>query len=108
MLARRLVDCIARRSPTAYEAPEDSLPATPVSLRLDDDTRACLVAEAARVGWLDAQDALRRQIDAAVEEADGGVFVSFKAVGAWMASWDTGWPAGTPSARAPCRSRTST
>lgn len=78
------------------------MPATPVSLRLDDDTRARLTAEAARLdrpaaqvatrairSWLNAQDALRRQIDAAVEEADRGVFISSEAVGAWMDSWDT-------------------
>ena len=78
------------------------MPATPVSLRLDDETRARLAAEAARLDrpaaqvatrairtWLDAQDALRRQIDAAVEEADQGVFVSSEAVGAWMDSWNT-------------------
>lgn len=78
------------------------MPATPVSLRLDDDLRARLAAEAARLersaaqvatrairSWLDAQDALRRQIDAAVSEADEGTFLSSEAVGAWMDSWDT-------------------
>ncbi len=78
------------------------MPATPVSLRLDDDTRSRLAAEAARLdrpaaqiatrairSWLDAQDALRQQIDDAVAEADQGVFVSSEAVGAWMDSWGT-------------------
>lgn len=85
--------------------------ATPVSLRLDDDTRARLAAEAARLdrpaaqvatrairSWLDAQDALRRQIDAAVDEADQGVFLSSEAVGGWMDSWDTEHEAPLPEA----------
>jgi predicted transcriptional regulator len=75
---------------------------TPVSLRLDGGTRDRLAAEAARLdrpaaqiasrairSWLDAQDELRRQIDAAVDEADRGVFVSSEAVGTWMESWGT-------------------
>ena len=85
------------------------MPATPVSLRLDDDTRSRLAAEAARLdrpaaqvatrairSWLDAQDALRRQIDEAVEEADRGVFVSSEAMGAWMDSWGTEHEAPVP------------
>jgi predicted transcriptional regulator len=85
------------------------VPSNPVSLRLDDETRARLAAEAARLdrpaaqvatrairSWLDAQDALRRQIDAAVEEADQGVFVSSEAVGAWMDSWGSEHEASLP------------
>ena len=87
------------------------MPATPVSLRLDEDIKARLAAEAARLDrpaaqvatrairfWLDAQDALRRQIDAAVDEADRGLFVSSEAVGAWMDSWDTEHEAALPEA----------
>ena len=87
------------------------MPATPVSLRLDDKTRARLAAEAARLdrpaaqvatrairSWLDAQDSLRRQVDAAVDEANEGVFVSSEAVGAWMDSWDTEHEAPLPEA----------
>ena len=79
------------------------MPATPVSLRLDDATRARLAAEAARPdrpaaqvatrairSWLDAQDEPRRQVDAAVEAADRGAFLSSEAVGAWMDDWGTG------------------
>ncbi|MEM7645240.1 MAG: hypothetical protein AAF366_22460 [Pseudomonadota bacterium] len=85
--------------------------ATPVSLRLDGETRARLMAEAARTdrpaaqvavraitAWLDAQDALRAQIDAAVEEADRGAFVSAEAVGAWMADWGTADEGPVPAA----------
>lgn len=74
----------------------------PVSLRLDSRTRARLEAEARRAerpmsqvairaigAWLDAQEALRRQIDEAAAAADEGVFVSREAVGAWMESWGT-------------------
>jgi predicted transcriptional regulator len=81
---------------------EHAMPTTPVSLRLDEQTRARLAAEAARsdrplaqvasraiASWLDAQDELRRQIDAAAEEADRGVFVTREAVGAWMDKWGT-------------------
>ena len=73
------------------------MPSTPVSLRLDDATRARLAAEAKRLdrpaaqvatrairSWLDAQDELRRQIDAAVEEAGRGEFLSSEAVHTWM------------------------
>lgn len=87
------------------------MPATPVSLRLDDDLRSRLAAEAARLdrpaaqvatrairSWLDAQDALRRQIEDAVAEADHGVFVSSEAVGAWMDSWGTEHEAPLPEA----------
>ena len=75
---------------------------TPVSLRLDPAIRARLEAEARRAerpvsqvaqraiaAWLDAQEELRRQIDAAVEEADRGVFVSRERVATWMEGWGT-------------------
>ena len=74
----------------------------PFSLRLDDATRARLEEEARRLHrpasqvaqrailrYLDAQEALRREIDAAVAEADAGSFVSAEAVHAWMETWGT-------------------
>jgi predicted transcriptional regulator len=74
--------------------------APPFSLRLDAELRARLEAEARRldrpasqvaqraiVRYLDAQDALRREIDAAVAEAEEGVFISVEAIGAWMRTW---------------------
>ena len=74
--------------------------AVPFSLRLDADTRTRLEAEARRLDrpasqvaqraierYLDAQAALRREIDAAVAEADEGRFVSAEAVHAWMETW---------------------
>ena len=39
--------------------------------------------------WLDAQAALRAEIDAAVAEAEAGVFVSAEAIHAWMETWET-------------------
>jgi predicted transcriptional regulator len=81
---------------------EDTMPAAPFSLRLDAETRARLEEEARRldrpaaqvaaraiVRWLDAQAALRAEIDAAVAEADAGVFVSAEAMHAWMETWDS-------------------
>jgi predicted transcriptional regulator len=74
----------------------------PFSLRLDEATRARLEAEARRLDrpasqvaqraiqrYLDAQEALRREIDAALEEADAGVFVSADAMHAWIDTWGT-------------------
>jgi predicted transcriptional regulator len=76
--------------------------AVPFSLRLDEATRARLEEEARRLDrpasqiaqraiqrYLDAQEALRRAIDAAVAEADAGSFISAEAIGAWMESWGT-------------------
>jgi predicted transcriptional regulator len=95
------ISCVVCCSLTLYSK-EIAMPTTPVSLRLDEQTRARLAAEAARAerplaqvasraiaSWLDAQDELRRQIDAAAEEADKGEFVSRESVGAWMDRWGT-------------------
>jgi predicted transcriptional regulator len=81
---------------------EPPMPGTPFSLRLDDAMRARLEAEAARLDrpvaqvavraiarWLEAQEALRHEIDAAVAEAEAGAFVSAEAVHAWMERWGT-------------------
>jgi RHH-type rel operon transcriptional repressor/antitoxin RelB len=72
------------------------------SIRLDDETRARLEAAAAASErpvtqvaaraikrWLDAQDELDRQIEAAEREADAGAFISAERMDAWMASWGT-------------------
>jgi predicted transcriptional regulator len=85
------------------------MPVTPFSLRLDTGTRARLEAEARRLErpasqvaqraierYLDAQEALRREIDAAVAEADQGRFVSAGAIHAWMATWDAAGEAPPP------------
>ncbi|MFO1208742.1 MAG: hypothetical protein U1E40_05910 [Amaricoccus sp.] len=76
--------------------------ATPFSLRLDAHTRARLEEEARRLErpasqvaqhaiarYLDAQEALRQEIDAAVGEAEAGVFISAEAMHGWMETWDT-------------------
>jgi predicted transcriptional regulator len=78
------------------------MPAVPFSLRLDADARARLEEEARRldrpaaqvaaraiVRWLDAQAALRSEIDSAVAEAEAGLFVSAEAMHAWMETWDS-------------------
>jgi predicted transcriptional regulator len=83
----------------------------PFSLRLDADTRARLEAEARRLDrpaaqvaaraitrWLDAEAALRGEIDAAVAEAEAGTFVSSAAVAAWMETWGTEAEAPLPAA----------
>ena len=75
---------------------------TPFSLRLDAGMRTRLEAEAKRLDrpaaqvaaraiarWLDAQAALRAEIDAAAAEAEAGVFISSEAMHAWMETWDT-------------------
>jgi predicted transcriptional regulator len=74
----------------------------PFSLRLDPEVRrrldeearrverpASQVAERAIVRYLEAQEAFREMIDAAVAEADTGVFISDTAMHRWMESWDT-------------------
>jgi predicted transcriptional regulator len=74
----------------------------PFSVRLDPETRARLEEEARRLDrpasqvaqraiarYLDAQQALRDQIDAAAAEADHGIFVSSDAVNAWLDGWGT-------------------
>jgi predicted transcriptional regulator len=88
------------------------MPAAPFSLRLDPETRARLEEEARRldrpaaqvatraiVRWLDAQAALRVEIDAAVAEADAGVFVSAEAMHAWMETWESETPPPEPDLR---------
>jgi predicted transcriptional regulator len=84
--------------------------AQPFSLRLDADTRARLEAEARRLDrpvsqvaaraigrWLDAEAALRAEIDAALAEAEAGAFVSSEAVGEWMETWGTDREAPPPA-----------
>lgn len=86
--------------------------AAPFSLRLDAETRARLEAEARRldrpaaqvaaraiVRWLDAEAALRAEIDAALAEAEAeaGAFVSAEAAGDWMETWGTEGEAPPPA-----------
>ncbi|MDQ0396359.1 CopG family ribbon-helix-helix protein [Labrys monachus] len=78
------------------------MPTLPFSLRLDPSVRERLDREARRLdrssSWLatraieiflDARDAKRRAIEAAVAEAENGEFISSEAMGRWMDSWDT-------------------
>jgi predicted transcriptional regulator len=54
-----------------------------------EDRSASYVAARAIEAFLDARDILRADIEAAIVEADKGVFVSSEAVERWMESWDT-------------------
>lgn len=76
--------------------------ATPYSIRLDDDLRKSLEKEAeieerppAQLAvrairfMLEAKAAKRAAIDAALEEADHGKFISADAMNAWIDSWDS-------------------
>jgi predicted transcriptional regulator len=75
-------------------------PTSPISLRLDPETRSRLQLEAAAeerslsfiaqkaiVAFLDAQDKKRQALTAAIEEADKGIFISDEAMTAWVNSW---------------------
>jgi predicted transcriptional regulator len=74
----------------------------PFSVRLDEDVKARLEAEAARVDrsasylvqqaveeLLEGKEFFRREMEKAIAEADKGVFISWEKVHAWMESWDT-------------------
>jgi predicted transcriptional regulator len=74
----------------------------PLSLRLEPELKSRLEAEAesedrsvsdvatrAIEAFLDSRDALRVDLEAAIAEADKGVFVSHEAVHRWMESWGT-------------------
>ena len=76
------------------------MPTVPFSLRLDASAKARLDEEARRSDrsasylatkaiemFLDARVAKRRAIEAALIEADKGVFVSSEVVSNWMESW---------------------
>jgi predicted transcriptional regulator len=54
-----------------------------------EDRSASYVATRAIESFLDARDAKRAEIEAALVEADKGIFVSQEAVHRWMESWDT-------------------
>ena len=74
----------------------------PFSLRLDPSIKERLDQEAERLdrssswlatraieAFLEARDAKRRAIEAAVAEAEKGAFISSEAMGRWIDSWDT-------------------
>ena len=65
-----------------------------VRMRLEEEARradrsASYVATKAIEAFLDTRAEKRRAIEAAIVEADRGLFVSSEAVAAWMASWGT-------------------
>ena len=55
----------------------------------NEDRSAAEVASDAIETYLDAKEFKRLAIEAALAEADKGVFVSSEAVHRWMESWDT-------------------
>lgn len=72
----------------------------PFSLRLDADVKAKLKREAQQLNrsesfiaatairkYLAACEQKRKAIDAALEQADHGAFISSEAIGAWVDSW---------------------
>lgn len=74
----------------------------PFSIRLDENIKSRLEKEAEREdrsagylaqkaieSFLDDRDYFHREMDAAIAEADRGVFISGEAMHRWMASWDT-------------------
>ena len=78
------------------------MPTTPYTVRLDDDLRQALEAEAQREdrspaqlatraikAMLDAKATRRATIDAALAEADKGAFISEETMMAWVDSWGT-------------------
>ena len=78
------------------------MPSSSFSMRIDDELKSAIEEEARRedlsaaqvvtraVRWhLKGQEAERRAIEAAVDEADKGKFISEEAFNAWIDSWDT-------------------
>ena len=74
----------------------------PISVRLDEDMKTRLEKEATRedrsasyiiqkaVGeYLDEREFFHREMEAAIAEADKGVFISGEAMHRWIESWDT-------------------
>lgn len=80
----------------------DAMGTSPYSIRLDDDLRQSLEREAeiedrppaqlavrAIRAMLDAKAEKRSAIEAALQKADQGTFISAEAMNAWIDSWDT-------------------
>lgn len=63
--------------------------------RISKRSRSFVVKEAV-AAYMQEQRALREAIDAALVEADQGVFVSGEAVDKWLASWGTDDPLPAP------------
>lgn len=74
----------------------------PFSIRLDETIRARLEKEAVLEDrsasyivqkvvnhYLDGRDRFRQEMEAAIAEADKGVFISGEAMHRWIESWDT-------------------
>lgn len=62
------------------------------------DRSASYMAAKAIEAMVDAREEKRRAIEAAVIEADKGVFISSKAMHKWMDSWGTGNELPSPEA----------
>ena len=92
----------------------NQMPTKPYSVRLNDEVRQALEAEAAREqrppaqlaaraikSMLDAKAAKRAALEAAVSSAEEGVFISSEAMNAWVDSWgnNSERPLPTPDVR---------
>lgn len=90
------------------------MPSSPYTLRLDDSLREALEKEAALEerpaaqlasrairNMVETKLAKRAAITAALEEADGGAFISQEAMNAWVDSWDTDDELPIPTADVP-------
>jgi predicted transcriptional regulator len=85
--------------------------ATPYTIRLDDDLRKALEREAALEdrppaqlavrairAMIEAREAKRAAIEAAILQADEGRFISEEAMMAWVETWDTAQETPAPKA----------
>ena len=85
--------------------------ATPYTIRLDDDLRKALEREAALEdrppaqlavrasrAMIEAREAKRAAIEAALLQADQGRFISEEAMMAWFETWDTAQETPAPNA----------
>jgi predicted transcriptional regulator len=68
---------------------------TEVKARLDEEARredhsADQIVQKAIEDYLEAKAYFRREMEAAIAEADKGIFISWEKMRAWMESWDTG------------------
>ena len=109
-------------SPTVYDNVHNLrqvlMPTTPCTIRLDDELKKALEQEAALEDrpaaqlaarairtMLEAKEAKRQTIDAALLEAGKGAFISDEAMNAWIDSWDSAAELPMPQADLPSTDR---
>jgi predicted transcriptional regulator len=85
------------------QSKEAAMPSKTFSMRMDAELRAALdaqakleersasqIAERAIKEWLDRREAVRKELQTALIEADAGVWISSEAVDRWMERWAEG------------------